>query len=183
MNSSCGRRADEHVRVAQVEADVAAPAALGAQHVDDVRGSRNVWPNTSRPQPQSSTTSRSHPAGEVLGAFPARSDRCAGRRARSRPPGEPPRVARALGHGRPAQRIPWLCSHSSSRPSCQSLLPRSGVSSPLGSARSCLDVRRPEQPALPGRVRACKRVADPVEHLALQVRERRAPGSSPWAGR
>ena len=149
-----GREAHEHVRVARVDADVAPAGLLRPQRVDDARaGRRRSGRTTSRPQPRSRTTSAPHAlrAGAARARF---HDRLVMRR-RRRDGGAAPVPGDA---GRPViAQTPWVCSQSSSRPSCQSLLPCSGVSSPFGSASSSRDVLGPEQAPLAGGVAGQRR--------------------------
>jgi hypothetical protein len=67
------------VRVARVDADVAAPQPLRAQHASSRSSEVKVWPNTSRPQPHSSVTSDSTRVGQLVELLlPARRQRGSG---------------------------------------------------------------------------------------------------------
>ena len=147
-----GRERKNDVRVAQVKGDVPLAAALFAQRLGDLpRSSSKVWPKSSRPQPQSMVTSARLPSSAGR-ASSLSVGACRGPRV-CEPGLDARRVVRgrvrhvASSHRRslapPCARLvlppqtPWIWSQSSSRATCQSFEPPSGVMCCSGSASSC----------------------------------------------
>src|SRR5690242_19785354 len=152
--------------------------------------SSNVWPMTSRPQPRSRTTSAPMPrtwwAEGRRSEKPVRVGVVASPRRRwpaMRPgarPGTRPaaRAAGSAGPGVPSVRVmeppsdPVALQPELQQPQLPELVAPERRQPAVRIAQQALDVVAAEQPALPGRVPG-QGVADQVEHLALEVGDRR----------
>ncbi len=125
VDEKLGRRFGDHdVRLTRIDADVAAPGSFPAQRLDQLPSIGEGLTEDESAPAQFELDVLGHHVHQVRRRSVVQAERD---RLRVVPGGT------ASGHAT-GPVTPWRCSQSSSRAICQSSLPRSGVSLPLGSA-------------------------------------------------